>query len=65
MKFVDVLEAKSVYQMGQNVTQFLREKYESDYNTSEIIEIAYDLKLGAILITSTPIAIGLKTMRLS
>lgn len=47
MKFVDVLEAKSVYQKGENVTNYLRTKFGSEDNTSEIIEIAYDLQAGS------------------
>jgi len=47
MKFIDVLEAKSIYQKGKNVTQYLRKKFNSEDNTSEIIEIAYDVQTGA------------------
>ena len=44
MKFIDVLEAKSIYKKGENVTQYLRTKFGSEDNTSQIIEIAYDLQ---------------------
>lgn len=47
MKCIDVLEAKSIYQKGDNVTHYLRKKYGSEDNTSEIIEIAYDLQAGS------------------
>ena len=47
MKFIDVLEAKSIYQKGENVTNYLRQKFGSEDNTSEIIEIAYDLQAGS------------------
>ena len=47
MKFIDVLEAKSIYQKGENVTNYLRKKFGSEDNTSEIIEIAYDLQAGS------------------
>ena len=47
MKFIDVLEAKSIYQKGENVTKYLRQKFGSEDNTSEIIEIAYDLQAGS------------------
>lgn len=47
MKFIDVLEARSVYQNGENVTSYLRAKFSSADNTSEIIEIAYDLQAGS------------------
>jgi SAM-dependent methyltransferase len=47
MKYIDVLEAKSIYQKGENVTNYLRERFGSEVNTSEIIEIAYDLQAGS------------------
>ena len=47
MKFIDVLEAKSIYKKGENVTNYLRQKFDSEDNTSEIIEIAYDLQAGS------------------
>lgn len=47
MKFIDVLEAKSIYQKGENITQYLRTKFGNEDNTSEIIEIAYDLQAGS------------------
>jgi SAM-dependent methyltransferase len=49
MKFIDVLEAKSIYLKGENVTQYLRTKFGSEDNTSEIIEIAYDLQAGSYI----------------
>lgn len=49
MKFINVLEAKSVYQNGENVTNYLRNKLGSEDNTSEIIEIAYDLQSGSYI----------------
>jgi SAM-dependent methyltransferase len=49
MKFIDILEAKSVYQKGDNVTQYLRTKFGSEDNTSEIIELAYDLQAGSYI----------------
>jgi len=47
LKLIDVLEAKSIYQKGENVTNYLRQKFGSEVNTSEIIEIAYDLQAGS------------------
>lgn len=49
MKVIDVLEAKSVYKEGNNVTQYLRTKLGSEDNTSDIIEIAYDLQAGSYI----------------
>jgi SAM-dependent methyltransferase len=47
IKFIDVLELKSIYQKGENVTQYLRTKFGSEDNSSQIIEIAYDLQAGS------------------
>ncbi|MDB4020965.1 class I SAM-dependent methyltransferase [Litorivicinus sp.] len=46
MNCVDLLEAKKVYECGGNVTAYLRKKFNETQNTSEIIEIAYDLQAG-------------------
>ena len=40
-----IKELKNLYDKGVNISQYLREKYSSE-NTSEIIEIAYDLQTG-------------------
>ena len=47
MNFIDILEAKSIYQKGENIINYLRQKLGSEDNTSEIIEIAYDLQAGS------------------
>ena len=47
MAIIDALEAKAIYQKGGNVTEYLRAKFGSESNTSEIIEIAYDLQAGS------------------
>jgi len=49
MKFIDILEAKSIFKKGENVTQYLRKKFGNEDNTSEIIEIAYDLQAGSYI----------------
>lgn len=49
MKCIDVIEAKKVYLNGDNVTNFLRSRLNSDFNTPEIIEIAYDLQAGTYI----------------
>ena len=49
MKFIDILEAKSIYQEGKNITKYLREKLDSTGNTSDIIEIAYELQTGSYI----------------
>ena len=49
MKFIDILAAKSAYNNGENITQHLRKKFDTDENSSEIIEIAYDLQAGSYI----------------
>ena len=49
MEWIDVLEAKSIYEKGENVTNYLREKYGSEDNSSAIIELAYDLQAGSYI----------------
>ncbi|MEH6632284.1 MAG: class I SAM-dependent methyltransferase [Halopseudomonas aestusnigri] len=45
-KYFDILSAKKKYAEGHNVTELLRAQKNIDFNTSEIIEIAYDLQAG-------------------
>lgn len=47
MNYIDLAKAKAVFQDGKNVTAFLREEFNEAENTSEIIEIAYDLQAGS------------------
>ncbi len=49
MKYLNVSKAKSVYAAGGNVTEYLRKEIGSPVNTSEIIEIAYDLQAGSYI----------------
>ena len=49
MDFVDIIEAKEVYENGENVTQYLQKKFGKLENTSEIIQIAYDLQAGSYI----------------
>jgi ubiquinone/menaquinone biosynthesis C-methylase UbiE len=46
LKYFDILEAKKAYDEGSNITALLREQKNTKDNTSEIIEIAYDLQAG-------------------
>jgi ubiquinone/menaquinone biosynthesis C-methylase UbiE len=41
-------ELKNLYEKGVNISQYLRDKYDSE-NTSEIIEMAYDLQAGTYI----------------
>ena len=49
MKVFDVVEAKKGYAEGRNVTELLRAQQGVTHNTSEIIEIAYDLQAGTYI----------------
>ena len=49
MKYINLLEAKEIYKKGKNITQYLRNKFNEDDNSSEIIEIAYDLLAGSYI----------------
>lgn len=49
MNYLNLIEAKEIYKQGKNVTDYLRNKFEKDRNTSEIIEIAYDLQAGSYI----------------
>ena len=49
MKHLKLRKAKSVYKNGGNITEFLRKEFRSKSNTSEIIEIAYDLQAGSYI----------------
>jgi SAM-dependent methyltransferase len=42
-------ELKSLYEQGQNITEFLRQERNTPSNTPEIIEIAYDLQTGSYI----------------
>ena len=44
---VDLQIVKSKYNQGVNIMQALREELKSEVNTSEIIEIAYDMQSGS------------------
>ena len=49
MNYLNILQAKEVYRKGENVTQYLRDKFNETENTSEIIETAYDLQAGSYI----------------
>lgn len=40
---------RQLYKSGGNITEFLREEFDESSNSSEIIEIAYDLQAGTYL----------------
>lgn len=49
MNYLDIVEAKKIFEKGKNVTQFLRERFNVSENTSEIIELAYELQSGSYI----------------
>ena len=48
-KYSQLKLAIEAYEKGENVTELLRNVTGSDYNDSEIIEIAYDLQAGTYI----------------
>lgn len=48
-KFNDIIAAKKAYKTGINITEFLRSKNNLFYNTSRIIEVAYDFQAGTYI----------------
>ena len=46
IRIQDILEAKKKYRMQLNISKFLRNKLKLNENTSEIIEVVYDLQAG-------------------
>ena len=49
MNHIDLLESKETYASGKNITKYLRAKFGESQNTSEIIEMAYDLQAGSYI----------------
>jgi ubiquinone/menaquinone biosynthesis C-methylase UbiE/uncharacterized protein YbaR (Trm112 family) len=49
MKYVDLRPAIEAYAQGRNVTEFLRQQFGEQTNTSQIIEVAYDLQAGSYI----------------
>jgi hypothetical protein len=48
-RYFDILQAKTAYGEGKNVTELLRAQANLEANTPEIIEIAYDLQAGTYI----------------
>jgi ubiquinone/menaquinone biosynthesis C-methylase UbiE len=48
-KYFDIQEAKKAYAEGKNITELLRAQKQSHTNTSEIIEVSYDLQAGTYI----------------
>jgi len=45
----DLLKIKNAYKEDKNITSLLRKQKKIDFNTSEIIEVAYDLQAGSYI----------------
>jgi ubiquinone/menaquinone biosynthesis C-methylase UbiE len=48
-KYFDIQQAKKAYAEGKNVTELLRAQKQIHTNTSEIIEVSYDLQAGTYI----------------
>ncbi len=48
-KYSQLELAVQAYKTGKNITAFLRDLTDSDFNSAEIIEIAYDLQAGSFI----------------
>ena len=49
IKYTKIIEAKKNYKLGINITKSMRDDLNSDRNTPEIIELAYDLQAGSYI----------------
>ncbi len=49
MKCFEVNKARAIYENGGNITEFLRSEWNLTTNSSEIIEIAYDIQAGTYI----------------
>ena len=49
MKFIDLKDTRKIYKNKKNITEWLKKKLRRTHNTSEIIEIAYDLQAGTYI----------------
>ena len=48
-KYLAISKAIQAYKKGKNITETLRESFSETSNTSEIIEIVYDLQSGSYI----------------
>ena len=49
MNYFNIKELKKAYDNGKNISKLLRERLNSSINSSDIIEIAYDLQSGSYI----------------
>ena len=50
--YINIQEAVEVYKRGENLTRFLKKKYQNDVSLSNIIEISYDIQAGNYIINT-------------
>ena len=48
-KKINIASIKAKYDQGVNIMQELHKEFDVDYNTPEIIEIAYDMQAGSYI----------------
>ena len=48
-KYWDIIAVRQAYSRGENVTSLLRRQLGLEFNTEQIIEIAYDLQAGSYI----------------
>tara|TARA_B100001093_G_C26726303_1_gene970099 strand:- start:762 stop:1055 length:294 start_codon:yes stop_codon:yes gene_type:complete len=49
MNYFEIKELKKAYDNGKNISKLLRDKLKSNENSSDIIEVAYDLQSGSYI----------------
>ena len=48
-KYLDMPSLKASYRNGENITELLRNEKNVNFNTSDIIEAAYDIQAGTYI----------------
>jgi hypothetical protein len=67
MNYLDLEKTRQIYEEGKNITDYLKSEFKVDYNTSEIIEMAYDLQAGSYIdiLNNDPVHVDLFTSEFS
>ena len=67
MNYLDLEKARQIYEEGKNITDYLKSEFKVDCNTSEIIEMAYDLQAGSYIdiLNNDPVHVDLFTSEFS
>ena len=64
MKYINLVEAKEIYKQGKTLQIYLA-KFNEENNSSEIIEITYDLWLAVTLNISIIIVLNKKNIQVN